>query len=203
MYIKHLASVRENIHEKNHLARVSNQFQSWLAEEKKKITELEMIIPWFLENQRFIMDAVNAGCKSNSGHSIWNEKFSKMDQFTAMTLTTSKMSQFILNSHVCPEGGVINWGNDKKYKDGTPKPNGYKGWRGRINGTLLRQKKDAGSYPATAALNLVCLKTGTGGGGNNAWGFDVSIFLDDWAGLQHIIDNEERDAIIRRLRGKQ
>jgi len=71
-----------------------------------------------------------------------------------------------------------------------------------------------GSYPYDSIGKFVGLKTGSGGGGNEDWGYDVSIFLDDWPGLNQqwadmIFEQEvtryeqEKDRIINRLKGKR
>jgi hypothetical protein len=194
-YMAHLKELRAKMKTDRHLAKVNTDFASWLAEEKKKIIDVDMIIPWFLENQRYIMDANNAGIHG-SRHSS-HDKFYKDDKFENMTLKVD-YRQSCSNSHTCPDNGVTNWCS----KDNNL-PTGYKGWHGHIGGSLKRLPRHNSSYPFSNALNIVGLKTGSGGGGNEHWSYDLNIFLDDWPGLQAAVDIMEQEQIVQRLKGKR
>ncbi len=211
-YKKHLKDLRKEQKEKRKLDNIKKTFATWLATERAKITNVEQIIPWFLKNQRHIMDAHNAGCKS---YRTWDtDKFHEADNFTDLKLSV-KFDRCVSNSHVCPDTGVTNWcGRDAG-------PRGYSGFYGNINGVLQRDRKHNSAYPYGSALNLVGLKTGSGGGGNDHWSYEVSIFDADWPGLvetiywpslmEHLhesanIDEHnrymcEQEAIVRRLKG--
>jgi hypothetical protein len=191
-YAVHLKKLREERAEKRKIDKVRATFTSWLNREKKKILHPEEIPAWFLKNQRKIMDAVNAGFGDRAFES---DKFFNTDEFTKFSFESVRYSKTVSNTHVCPKGGVLNW----HCKDDLPK--GYPGWTTHVNGALKRNRNHMGSYPYSGALNAVGLKTGSGGGGNESWGFGISIFLADWPGLQYTVDEMEKDQIVAKLKG--
>jgi hypothetical protein len=196
------------IREKNKKAQIQttrDTFWAWLAAEKLKITSPDMIGPWFLENQRKIMDAVNAGLVSKGGWSGFNDRFVPDDVFTKCELKFQEYTHSVSNTHSCPDSGETNFMCDDS------KPRGYPGWVGRIDGVLVRPPKKDYEYPYSSAINLVGIKTGSGGGGNSGWDYDVRIFLDDWPGLvphrdtivaerERIAYEKEQERIIWRLK---
>ena len=190
-YILHLEKVRNLNREKNLHIYLRSTFKDWLAEEKKSIISVDMIVPWFLKNQRHIMDAANSMNVSD------REKFYVDDNFTEIELTNSYYTSYLSNTHSCPDTGVTNWGGKN-----TNLPIGYKGWAAIISGTLDRKSKYMYEYPVSRALNLVGIKTGTGGGSNNGFQWSCSVFLDDWPGLQEAIYDMEKDQIIKKLSGR-
>lgn len=180
-------------------------WKAWLHEEKLKITRPEQIPAWFLKNQKKIMDASNA---INGGHRWFNDTFVPEDEFTELKFSEPKFSERVSNTHCCPEGGVQNFMCDDT------KPRGYVGWTSYVNGTLVRPAKHNSSYPYSGALKLVGIHTGTGGGENINFGYDIKIFLDDWPGLKGAVTRirrlaavakvkREREEIIRRLKGRR
>ena len=188
-YVKHLSTVRENNRKKNLHIYLRNTFKDWLAEEKKLITSVDMITPWFLKNQRRIMDAAN----SRNGGS--HDKFYDTDTFTELELKNAYYLAYLSNTHSCPNTGVTNFSKLNGL------PTGYKGWGARISGSLNRASKHMYEYPVSKALDLIGIKTGTGGGSNNHFGWSCSVFLDDWPGLIEAVNNMEKDQIIRKLKG--
>lgn len=190
-YAIHLRNLRAERAEKRKLDKVRATFTTWLNHEKKKILHPGDIPAWFLKNQRKIMDAANAGFGDRAFSS---DKFFNTDEFTKFSFETVRFSKSVSNTHVCPKGGVTNW----KSKDDLPK--GYPGWTTHVNGSLKR-KSHMGSYPYSAALNAVGLRTGTGGGGNKDWRYSISIFLADWPGLKATVDAMEQEEIVARLKG--
>jgi hypothetical protein len=194
-YKKHLAKIRREMKRERQYEKVRTDFFDWLAAEKQKIVSLDMIAPWFLENQRYLMDASNAGVRPK--HSNWFEpdKFYDDDVYTKFTLD-GNFEQSLSNTHSCPDDGVTNWGGMDKNA-----PRGYIGWRCRTGGTLQRNAKHMAEYPYKMSLDLVGIKTGTGGGGNENWSYDASIFLADWPGLNDVVIAMERDRIIAKLKG--
>lgn len=189
-YAIHLRNLRVERAEKRKLDKVRSTYTSWLNREKKKILHPEEIPAWFLKNQRKIMDAVNAGFGERG------EKFYPTDEFVKFSFDKARYSRLASNSHVCPKGGVINWCG----KDDT-KPTGYPGWTTHVNGSLKRNRNHLSNYPYAAALNAVGLKTNSGGGGNESWGYGITIFLDDWPGLKQTILEMEAEEIVARLKG--
>lgn len=184
-YILHLKTLRKAKQKARLYARILNEFNTWLIKERSEIYELEDIIPWFMKNQKYIMDAANA--ISFSDDNKYQRGFHPDDEFKNINLNV-KYSPTVSNSHQCPDNGMTNWcAKDKG-------PISYPGWSGRICGVLIRPAKHNWSYPASDALNLVGIKTGSGGGGNDNWAYDISIFVDDWTGLRGIL-------IINKLKG--
>jgi len=193
-YIWHLKSTRDEMRAKRNLNRVKAGFSKWLRAEKLKLIHPDMVPEWFMANQRHIMDAINAGCRgkndTHDGKFFADDIFQKVRWEKAPVFNSSAS-----NTHVCPDNGKTNWG----CKDGEIK--GYPGWRGYINGTLKRNKKHNSSYPYSSALNLVGIKTGSGGGGNESWGYDFTMFLADWPGFEVEIRKMEGDRIVAKLKG--
>jgi len=177
-YILHLKNIRARQKELRLHERIRDEFPAWLTKERSEIYDPEDIIPWFLKNQRYIMDAANAITFAN--HDSY-EKFQPADRFDDLKYERIRYNPFVSNSHSCPDNGVQNWGG----KDMNPKS--YPGWEGHIIGKLLRPPKHNSSYPYGEALNIVGIKTGSGGGGNESWGYDIKLFLDDWTGLGQIL----------------
>lgn len=192
-YIAHLKKLREQLAEERAIERTKKTFKRWLANEKKKIHRPEDIPAWFLKNQRIIMDGANAGFGDRPFKS---DKFFKSDEFTKFVFTGLRYYKNASNSHVCPDKGVTNWCGKQ-----SDKPTGYRGWTGHVDGTLKRDKKNCSSYPFGAALNAVGIKTGSGCGGNDNWGYGITIFLDDWPGLKVAADEMERQEIFDKLKG--
>jgi hypothetical protein len=192
----YLACVRHNrsiINEEKKFATIRSDFEAWLAAEKLTVKHVNEIGPWFLKNQQRIMDATNTII---FGHYNKNDqtRFLPTDEFTKISIN-AQYNPSVSNTHHCPKGGVTNWGSKANL------PAGYKGWRGRISGTLIRDPKNNGWYPYDSALRLVHIHTGSGGGGNVGWGYELYIFLDDWPGLQDTIDKMEQDQIVAKLKG--
>lgn len=192
-YIAHLKKLRVALAEERKIERTKKTFKQWLAKEKKKILRPEDIPEWFLKNQRTIMDGANAGFGDRP---FKNDRFFITDEFTKFVFTSLRYSNEASNSHVHPDKGVGNWcGEDPN------KPTGYKGWTGHVDGVLKRMPQHDSSYPYSGALNAVGIKTDSGGGGNKNWGYGFTIFLDDWPGLKHTVDEMEQQQVVNKLKG--
>ena len=97
------------------------------------------------------------------------------------------------NSHRCPKNGVTNWGGDQP---NTPK--GYPGLRGRIdiryeestydNISKARMKRGHQVLDFSNLLEMLCINTGTGGGGAHHLGYDVTLFSDDFPNISEMAD---------------
>ena len=171
-YIEHLRSLREDMREKREQKRASQAWETWFEQERMKVTDIAELAPWFLKNQRFIMKAYNAiNDPLHDGY-----KFYPGDEFTQLSIG-GQFSPSCSNTHCCPHNGVTNWGGR------TPgAPRGYPGFRGRVSGVLTR-KRYKSSYPASDLLGFVGIHTGTGGGGNESWSYDVTVFEADWPAI--------------------
>ena len=178
-YITHLKVIRELHKEQRLHEKIKLEFKEWLKKERSEIAEPSDISRWFIENQKYIMDATNA-LKFGNRQKYYGG-FYPTDRFDNIILDVN-YTPSVSNMHVCPDDGVTNRGNSDHTK-----PTDYPGWYGKISGRLLRLAKHDSSYPYSEALNLVGLKTGSGGGGNSSWGYGVSIFLSDWSGLGQIL----------------
>jgi hypothetical protein len=189
-------SIQDQIRTKQNLKDVKAKFSEWLKAEKLTLIHPDMVPEWFMNNQRYIMDAVNAGCRSQRYR--YDGQFFASDVFRKIRWGRSPVfNLFTSNTHVCPDNGETNWSrlNDKI--------KGYPGWSGQINGNLSRNKENDTSYPYGLALNLIGVKTGTGGGGNQNWAYDFSMFLADWPGFEVEYRKIEGDRIIAKLKGVQ
>ena len=185
LYIEHLKKIREGQQEKRKNKNYRKEFRTWLINERANICSIEDIVPWFLKNQKYIMKACNnikysfdIDDEFSSISSITNDRFYPNDIFSDMKIS-AKYNPYVSNSHSCPDNGVTNWSAQNKSL-----PASYPGFEGSITGKLNRLPKHMSSYPYNSALNIVGIKTGTGGGGNDSWMYGVKIFLDDWPGLR-------------------
>ena len=180
-YKKHLnklAQERRAVKRQNY---IKNTFFDWLDNERTNVVlDINDIPQWLLDNQQTIMDAVNA--MPNIITASFGDKFKKGDLFTKIEFDRANWNSNLSNSHLCPKGGVKNWGGKGTFADGTPKPTGYPGWQLNIRGTLQRNKKNMCSYPYDGLFNAVGVHTGSGGGGNENFGYDAKIFAAEWPG---------------------
>lgn len=196
-YKNHRAKINKQKAADKKACEIRSEFGDWLHNEKLKIVSPEMIAPWFLKNQRIIMEAHNAGVRGQR-HS-WGHKFYlDSDEFTKFEITSPKFSELTSNSGSCPANGVTNWcgRNDTM-------PRGYPGWSCRVDGALQRSPKHMSHYPYSDALNLVGIHVESGGGGNRSWGYSAKIFVDDWPGLKIWVEERETEMILKKLKGQR
>ena len=174
-HLAKLAKARRKVKQQNY---IKATFFDWLDNERANVVmNINDIPQWLLANQQTIMDGVNA----IPGHwCSFDDKFADGDLFTKIEFDRPYWTGNLSNSHSCPKGGVQNWGARGTFADGAPKPTGYPGWGLRLNGSLKRNKKNMSSYPYSGLFNIVGVHTGTGGGGNENFGFDAKIWAEDW-----------------------
>ncbi len=154
--------------------KIKDDFLMWLNNEQiNNLSDISLLPAWIITNQRKLMDGFNA----IPGYGTWtSDKFFDTDEIIEIKLDI-RWKECVSNSHASPRHGVSNWcARDKT------KPVGYPGWYGRIEGTLKREPKHNSDYPMSGLLKMIDVITGTGGGGNKGWGYEVSIFAQDWAG---------------------
>jgi hypothetical protein len=177
-YKTHLAKLARERRKVKHHNYIKSTFFEWLDEERLKMDSIGDMSQWLLDNQQTIMDAANLIPCGN-----WSDdKFHDTDRFLKIDFTSLRWNPSISNTHSCPKGGVTNWAGKELFANGLPKPNGYPGWGGRLEGSLKRLKKHDNNYPSSGFFKLVGLHTGTGGGGNTNFGWDVKIFAEEWPG---------------------
>lgn len=177
-YKNHLSVLARARRKIKHQNMIKDTFFDWLDDQRTNVVlDISDIPQWLMTNQQIIMDAVNA---IPGRWTSFDDKFADGDLFTKIELDRSCWNINLSNSHSCPKGGVQNWGGKNLFADGTPKPTGYPGWGTRINGSLKRNKKNMSSYPASALFNIVGVCTGTGGGGNENFGWDAKIWAEEW-----------------------
>jgi len=193
-YVTHLQELRSIMRASREQKRIKDTWTEWLYAEKLKITRPEQIPAWFLANQKTIMYACNA---VEGTHRWFDDNFVPEDVFTKLNFSEPKFSECVSNTHNCPASGVTNF----MCKDDLPR--GYVGWTSYVNGTLVRPKKHDGSYPYSGALKMVGLHTGSGGGGNKNFGYDIKIFLDDWPGLKAAVTRIKRVDAVSKARKEQ
>lgn len=199
-YKNHRAKVARRMAKEKKAQSIRDEFKEWLISEKIKLTHPSQVPAWFLANQRIIMDAHNAGIRPARYHGFDSEKFHGSDLFVDVRFEKPlSYDDKVSNSHVCPDSGITNFMCEDSM------PIGYPGWKGHINGTLQRLPAHDWQYPYSSALNLVGIKTGSGGGGNKRWGYDVKLFLADWPGFLGEYDRiveEKRVAVIEAAKQK-
>lgn len=175
-YANHMQRLRREHKAIREAKAIKNDFAAWLAAEKDKLRSTSEICPWLLENQIYLMKS----CNALGIHSWCRDKFyPETDRFTEIRFEREPtFSRLVSNSHSCPKDGVTNWGGQDHNA-----PCGYPGWNGYVKGKLTRSKKHMSSYPYSAIFKLVDIHTGSGGGGNEHWGYDIKIFAADWPTL--------------------
>lgn len=172
-YKAHLQKIRRERTAMRAEEKEKTEFAGWLAVEKEKIIHPNMIAPWMLENQDRLMVAANA---FKLGTWSTDKFFPLTDKFTKIELMV-KYTPRVSNTHCAPKGKVTNWHCKPDL------PNGYPGWSGNVSGVLTREKKHMSAYPYSHILNLVGIHTGSGGGGNEHWGYGVSLFAEEWPAM--------------------
>lgn len=195
-YVLHLEAQRAAIHTRIREDAVRNSFQRWLNVEKSKLLNVSMIPEWFLDNQEKIKDAANAILFDRNSRWERSRMFVPQDRFAKLEWEHARYNALCSNSHECPDNGVTNWGSNPNL------PTGYPGWTGYLKGSLVRPKNAQG-YPYSEALRVVGIKTGSGGGGNESFGYSFTLFLADWPGLNDQVRQMEEDAIISKLKGNK
>lgn len=169
-YIQHLSDLRASMREKRTQNRAAVEWDRWLSKEKEKICDIEDLAPWIIKNLTHIGRAYNVIKHPRDGDKIYHS-----DKITNLTIRATYNPR-CSNTHCCPRGGVTNWW----CKDDLPR--GYPGFSGRISGTLERSRYKS-NYPVSDLLEFVDIHTGSGGGGNNNWAYDVTVFEVDWPNI--------------------
>lgn len=186
-YKRHIRKIQSDIRAKAKKQAREAELKAWLHDEKMKLSHPDEIIPWVLKTQPALMALSN-----EFSDSCMREIFNKDDEYVDLKFRYLDLDAKIPNTHTCPEGGVTNWHR----KD--DRPLHYPGWYGFLEGTLCRTSKKS-EYPTTHFMNTIGIRPGSGGGGNEHWGFGASIYLADWPGFQKWWDEYEQDLIIKRL----
>jgi hypothetical protein len=192
-YKAHIAAINRKKRSDAAHKKLVDEFKSWLLNEKLSITDTDMVLPWVLKNQHALMDAANSNLL---GYRRWGDKFYPTDEIKTLKFDNITYSRMVSNSHSCPEGGVTYWCGRA---DGAPR--GYPGFKFRFSATAYREKRYNGQYPFSDLLDAIGIKTGSGGGGNENWGYDGTLWLSDWPGLQQQVDEMEMDTIANKLKG--
>lgn len=126
-YIKHLKEVRKQLKDAREEKRIRDTFDQWLKKEKETITHIDMIVPWILKNQRFLIKSYSA--LKYSGPWSHEKMYPVSDEFVDLTLTAS-YDPLVSNSHSCPHNGVTNWGGmNKGAPRGYPWLERYYSWK--------------------------------------------------------------------------
>lgn len=176
-FTKHLRTLRKDMKAAREDKRLKEEFNDWIIAEKEKITDVDMIAPWILENQQKLMRACNI-----MHHFSFGAKFYQGDEFTKIEIETY-YNPNLSNTHSCPKNGILNWWCKDVDDNGNKLPRGYPGYNGNIRSTLKRIKKHDNSYPSDSLFKFIGLHPGSGGGGNDNTRYGISIYLADWSGL--------------------
>lgn len=201
-YLKHLARLSSQRRRDRKHKEKMDAIDTWLAEEKAKITRIEDIPAWVLDNQPKLMEACNF-----KGFNWYEGHFYPDDSLVKFFFENIRFQDPLSNTHDAPVGGVTNFNRV------AGKPVGYPGYQVRLNGSLKRRDRRPHGFPIKNLCRLLNLNTGTGGGSNENWGYETRIFISDWPGLWNqwastSFDNEvaryerEKERIISRLQGK-
>jgi hypothetical protein len=126
------------------------------------------------------------------------------DSFTVTILGLKlSYSDLISNSHDCPHNGITNWDRKKLLQDGSPAPQGYPGFSGRIQ---FQTSNDPVGFSSDIFKGTRIRTGGGGGGGRNIYTFGVSFFLDDWPAIAERINEQkakhEHDGLIDMIKNQ-
>lgn len=171
-YVRHIRKIQREQRAQAKYKAERLEFETWLNQEKAKIYTIDEIPGWIVKNQRRLID----GYKLLNPHT-WDKMYPS-DEIKSIKLVDLRYCM-ASNSHCCPKNGVTNWGGR-----GANLPRGYMGYRGNVSASLARLPRHNGSYPMSNFLKMIGIHTVGGlGGGNESSSWDVTVFIDDWAGL--------------------
>lgn len=185
-YKKHLAKVAKERRVRRHLEIEDAIERAWWAEVQNTEMDLEQLQKFIIENQmKFWAGASTAEWEwSNVGKVRHKGVLMPIPELVEFTKFNLRWSDHVSNSHCAPFNGVTNWGRERG------KPTGYPGWNGRVEWRIKWPKEFDGHYPGSDLFSgsHVGIHTGTGGGGgmkdgHQSFGYDVTIFAEDWPGL--------------------
>ena len=173
-YVAHLKRIRQDRIYRN----IRNRRRQALLDDFNNQRGFEEIMRWVELHPEFFFDnGINHGWDSDRAR---YEKL-RPDWSVKITLLELTYTPRVSNTHACPRDGVTNWRGDTKLKDGTPAPQGYPGWSGRIEFRVSHKDVRWGSD----VFKNTGIHTGTGGSvGGGIYGYDVKFFESDWPGLQ-------------------
>lgn len=198
---------------RSHLARLSRQ----RSEQRRLAARQEIESSWWRELQNSEIDVADlpdliireqdhfwrSAARKESWH--WDKVGKKSRRGVVMPVPrlvrfTSFFLQWqdcVSNSHYCPRDGVTNWGGYGRLPDGTPAPQGYPGWMGRMEWDVEWPREWDGWYPGgdLFAGADCCIHTGTGGGGGwrndcQSFGYDIRMFAADWPGPARLVEKQ-------------
>lgn len=176
-YVDHLKQARIQIHQNVHKINKKKIMQTLWDQ-----PSFEDVIGWLESHQEFLF---NNGLERNEWRLSKTQKGKTVFDPSTFKATISYLSlswkDKCSNSHRAPHNGRTNWAGKDVFKDGTPVPNGYPGWTGRIE-YMVESKFDLGGSDVFDNLRI---HTGTGGSGNGVnYGYDVTFFDADWPGMR-------------------
>lgn len=183
-YSDHLSRYREGVI----LPDARRRHAAKKAQDVCYLKSFDAIIEWVESNSQVLFDTIAEGPFKSTAKNLNRFVESRENFFVKITELSIRHNKQVSNSHNCPYTGVTNWNRRETFKDGTPKPLGYPGWRGRIEFVMPETHLSASSI-----FHAAKIKTGTGGGcasasGKNKhalmkYGYDVIFFEDDFPGL--------------------
>ena len=190
-FIKHLKARRRSIHTKIQAKRRTDT-RNARYKEFQSCQNFNEIIHWIETNSDYFIDQLKY---------LYHipDELVGLHQIEILEMSM-RYSGCVSNSHSCPESGTRNWGGSETFKDGSPKPNGYPGFQGRIKyRCYLKELPENIKLPKyyespyfrvfRGSKNII--NTGFGGGdGNNNASFDIKVFLDDVPGFKATIAEE-------------
>jgi uncharacterized C2H2 Zn-finger protein len=172
-YVNHLKTLRT---QRMHVA-VRNKRWQRLGEDLWEQHTFDSIVRWIETHPDWFLD--------NAKRRGWVSDAKRYDSLRGdfditVTYLRLRWNDCVSNSHQCPHDGVTKWGSSDVFNDGTPKPNGYPGWVGRIEYRLSHELPGFSSEMFTRSR--VCIGNG-GSGCGVKYGYDVKFFASDWPEL--------------------
>jgi hypothetical protein len=173
-YLKHLLDYRKT---KIHRHAKFCTTRRTLTKIQNSASSLEELVTAVNTNSMKFQDLMHSSMRRWDAFDKNNQN-PKWDFELEITHLSVRFQSSISNNYNHPKNGVTNYSGRELFPDGTPKPTGYPGFRGRIECRSTW-------YHGSDILRSMGILTGTGGGiRNHVYGYDCTIFLDDWPGLK-------------------
>lgn len=167
-YLNHLKKLRRNIIQKNIRQKIHDKKKKELFDK----SSFDDIIDWIHTNPDFLL--------YNIKNLVNNYEEIRDDFIVEITKLELSWNDCVKNTHNCPKGGLINFGQLSHI------PQGYPGWQGKIEFHVFPVINNGFDI-----LRNMRIFPGSGSGrknentGNIVYNCDVKMFSDDWPNLHN------------------
>lgn len=197
-YRRHLRQLARVNLDHRKIAKIRAAREEKAAAFRAGLSSIADIEAYVMKNERMLWDLARTWAGSTD-YGTWKKLpvdwYPKIERLRFVLRYSDRVS----NTHRCPINGVTNWGGRDPEA-----PKGYPGYSGSVEWWTILDRKNVDSHIAGDLFEdpLVCINTGTGGGGSLdnlgmvKYRYGVEIFLDDWPGLR-------KEVFLRKLAGTE